>query len=107
MAASVTVPYPAGDLTERKFRPLSQPRQSILPLRRERTMLDGELNRSRESKPVYSHQLPVRSTAFSGGRILLLLVFSLEQIFAIDFLQKNNTIDVNHPHKFVQRNRMK
>lgn len=68
MAASVTLPYPTGDPTQGKFRPVSQPRQSILPLRRERTMIEGGLNQNRESNPVYSHELPVRSTAFSGGR---------------------------------------
>jgi hypothetical protein len=67
MAASVTASYTAGDVSPHRLRRPTQPHQSILPLRRERTMMDGELSRSRESKPVYSHELPVRSSAFSGG----------------------------------------
>jgi hypothetical protein len=67
MATSVTASYTAGDMSQQRLgRPVHH-HQSILPLRRERTMMDGEFHRSRESKPVYSHELPVRSTAFSGG----------------------------------------
>ncbi len=67
MTTSVAASYAAGNLSQQSFRPPSHPRQSILPLRRERTMMDVELSRSRESKPVYSRELPVISSAFSGG----------------------------------------
>ena len=67
MAASVTASYTAGDVSPQRLQRPMNPHQSILPLRRERTMMDRELSRSRESKPVYSQELPVRSSAFSGG----------------------------------------
>jgi hypothetical protein len=67
MATSVTASYTAGDMSQQKLRRPPNPHQSILPLRRERTTMDGELTRSRDSKPVYSHELPVTSSAFSGG----------------------------------------
>lgn len=73
MATSVTASYNAGDMSQQSFRRPTLPHQSILPLRRERTIMDGELSRSRESKPVYSHELPVRSSAFSGGIIIYLI----------------------------------
>ena len=87
MATSVAASYPGGDISQQRFRPSSHPRQSILPLRRERTIIDGALCRSHESKPVYSRELPVRSTAFSGGinqivcdcSILINLIFSTEK----------------------------
>ncbi len=67
MATSVATSYPPSDISQQRFRSPSHPRQSILPLRREQTMMDVELSRSHESKPVYSRELPVRSSAFSGG----------------------------------------
>ena len=67
MAASLSASYNADDLTQQRLRRPMRPHQSILPLRRERTMIDGEFSRSRDSKPVYSHEVPVRSSAFSGG----------------------------------------
>ncbi len=74
MATSVTASYTAGDVSPQRLRRPSNPRQSILPLRRERTTMDGELSRNRESNPVYSKELPVRSSAFSGGMRNCLLV---------------------------------
>jgi len=68
MATSVSASYSAGDTSRQRLRRPTHSHQSILPLRRERTTMDGALCRSEESKPVYSHRSPpVRSSAFSGG----------------------------------------
>jgi hypothetical protein len=67
MATSVTASYTAGDVSQQGFRRPTHLHQSILPLRRERTMIDGELSGSREFKPVYSNEVPIKSSAFSGG----------------------------------------
>lgn len=67
----------ANTLTESLSRSI-QPQQSILPLRRERTITNRSLNRN--SKPIYSEELPKRSSTFSAGshRFSLLLLFSLK-----------------------------
>ncbi len=74
MATSVSASYSAGDTSQQRLRRPTHSQQSILPLRRERTTMDGALNRSRESKSVCSHESPVRSSAFSGG-INISLIF--------------------------------
>ena len=68
MATSVSASFSMGDVSQQRL--LQRPthhHQSILPLRRERTTISDDLNRTRDSNPVYSQQLPVRSAAFSGG----------------------------------------
>jgi len=67
MATSVSASYSTGDTSRQRLRRPIHSHQSILPLRRERTTMDGALSRNEESKPVYSHESPVRSSAFSGG----------------------------------------
>lgn len=68
MAASVSASFSMGDVSQQRLlqRP-THPHQSILPLRRERTILTEDFSRKRDTNPVYSQQLPVRSAAFSGG----------------------------------------
>ena len=69
MATTVSASYAAGDLSPHRLISRSgQPRQSILPLRREKTMFDGDSNRNHELNPLYSSQPPIRSSAFSAGR---------------------------------------
>jgi hypothetical protein len=73
MATSVTASYPAGNVSQKSSRRPTHPHQSIPLLRRERTTIDGELSRVRGSKPVYSNEVPVKSSAFSGGRNIYLI----------------------------------
>ncbi|UJR31026.1 hypothetical protein I4U23_018535 [Adineta vaga] len=65
MATSVASSYAAGDISQEGSRRTPQIYQSILPLRRERTVLDKELNRTSNFN---SPDLPVRSSAFSGEK---------------------------------------
>ncbi|CAF4274339.1 unnamed protein product [Rotaria sp. Silwood2] len=68
MATSVSASYSAGDTSHEKFRRQINPHQSIPPLRRERTAIDEEFNRNQQLRPIYSHESPVRSLAFSGEK---------------------------------------
>ncbi|CAF3862527.1 unnamed protein product [Rotaria sordida] len=68
MATSVSASYSAGDMPHEKCRRSVYPNQSIPSLRRERTVIDGEFNRNQQLKPIYSNELPVRSSAFSGEK---------------------------------------
>lgn len=66
MTSTLTASYPNDNLSgQQSFR---RPHQSILPLRREQTIINGSLTRNRDSKPIYSDELPKRSAAFSAGR---------------------------------------
>ena len=70
MATSVSASYAAaGDVSPQRLlqRP-SQPQQSILPLRRERTSLDNDTYRNRLNSLYYSHDVSNKSAAFSGGK---------------------------------------
>jgi hypothetical protein len=67
MATSVTASYAAGDMSEERLQRPTHVYQSILPLRRERTIADEEFIRNRQSKPGHSSALSVRSSAFAGG----------------------------------------
>jgi hypothetical protein len=67
MTTSVSASYAVGDMSEQRLQRPTIVYQSILPLRRERTIMDNEFNRNQQSKPVHSPELPVRSSAFSGG----------------------------------------
>lgn len=68
MATSLTASFPGGDMSQEKFRRKMHPHQSIPPLRRERTMINQEYNQNSELNPTYSHELPARAGAFSGGK---------------------------------------
>ncbi|CAF3598885.1 unnamed protein product [Rotaria sp. Silwood1] len=68
MATSVSASYSAGDICHEKFRRSVHPHQSIPLLRRERTVIGEEFNRNQQLKPIYSHESPVRSSAFSGEK---------------------------------------
>ncbi|CAF1213655.1 unnamed protein product [Adineta steineri] len=69
MATSVASSYNAGSMSpESMRRPPSNLYQSIRPLRRERTIMDKEFHRTRQSKSAYSPDLPVRSSVFSGEK---------------------------------------
>ncbi|CAF3617577.1 unnamed protein product [Rotaria sp. Silwood1] len=68
MATSVSASYSAGDICHEKFRRSIHPHQSIPLLRRERTVIGEEFNRNQQLKPIYSHESPVRSSAFSGEK---------------------------------------
>ena len=68
MATAVASSYSGGDLSPEGCRRTPQVYQSILPLRRERSMLDKELFQSQRSNSVKSSGLPLRSSAFAGEK---------------------------------------
>ncbi|CAF1005358.1 unnamed protein product [Adineta ricciae] len=68
MATAVASSYSVGDLSQEGCRRTPQVYQSILPLRRERSMLDTEFLRSQKTNSVNSSGLPLRSSAFAGEK---------------------------------------
>ncbi|CAF2265210.1 unnamed protein product [Rotaria magnacalcarata] len=68
MAASLSASFSVGDMSQEKFRRAMHPQQSIPQLRRERTTMDEHVTRKNQTKPIYSHELPGRSAAFSGEK---------------------------------------
>jgi hypothetical protein len=101
MATAVTASYAAGDMSEQRLRRPTHVYQSILPLRRERTIADEEFIRNRQSKSGHSSALSVRSSAFAGGMNDSFVFLDKNQIY---FLKKSNTIDVKYQHSSVQPN---
>lgn len=81
MATSVSASFPTtGDLSPQRLlqRP-SQPQQSIVPLRRERTSIDGDSYRNRLNNLYYSHDVSGKSAAFSGGKTFETISFNFSR----------------------------
>lgn len=81
MATSVSASFPTtGDLSPQRLlqRP-SQPQQSIVPLRRERTSIDGDSYRNRLNHLYYSHDVSGKSAAFSGGKTIETISFNFSR----------------------------